>query len=238
MTWSSGFNPGLGMYLGSPCELTCNNKLPHVFCDQISRHCECEKKYPVRLGDEKGCAKRVSVIQNCCIDRKKNNNTKPHVKPAAYGAGSLLDLAGSRCSLLRCCVGFRRGSPSSSHAASLRESRERTLALLSTNMDVAIFVPGHVIEGCSLIGSPPELSGNQARNLSRGTTRLSSGRDISDVIFQQPVRLGDQCFYHETCLFTDQHARCRQINHNAICQCEPGYHTVALQKADQENLLL
>jgi hypothetical protein len=44
------------------------------------------------------------------------------------------------------------------------------------------------------------------------------------------VRLGDQCFYRQTCAFTDQHAICIQINHNAICQCKPGYHTVALQR--------
>jgi hypothetical protein len=44
------------------------------------------------------------------------------------------------------------------------------------------------------------------------------------------VRLGDQCFYRQTCSFTDQHATCIQVNHNAICQCKPGYHTVALQR--------
>ncbi|KAJ9595537.1 hypothetical protein L9F63_013302, partial [Diploptera punctata] len=44
------------------------------------------------------------------------------------------------------------------------------------------------------------------------------------------VRLGDQCFYRQACAFTDQHATCIQINHNAICQCKPGYHTVALQR--------
>ncbi|XP_069675049.1 uncharacterized protein [Periplaneta americana] len=92
----------LGSFLGAPCELTCDSDLPHVFCDQITRHCECEKKYPVKLGAKKGCAK--------------------------------------------------------------------------------------------------------------------------------PVRLGDQCFYRQTCAFTDQHATCIQINHNAVCQCKPGYHTVALQR--------
>ncbi|XP_033610547.1 uncharacterized protein LOC111872356 isoform X2 [Cryptotermes secundus] len=92
----------LGSFLGAPCHLTCDPELPHVFCDQITGHCECEKKYPVKLGAKTGCAK--------------------------------------------------------------------------------------------------------------------------------PVRLGDQCFYRQTCEFTDQHATCIQVNHNAICQCEPGYHTVALQR--------
>ncbi|XP_063216649.1 uncharacterized protein LOC134527680 [Bacillus rossius redtenbacheri] len=92
----------LGTAVGAPCQDSCDSSLPHVFCDHMTGLCECEKKFPVRLGEHKGCAK--------------------------------------------------------------------------------------------------------------------------------PVRLGDQCFYHETCSFTDQHARCRQISHNAICQCEPGYHTVALQR--------
>nr|CAD7451871.1 unnamed protein product [Timema tahoe] len=133
-------------------------------------------------------------------------------------------LAGFRCSLLdclldfaaRCCVGFGRGSPSAGHAASLRESRERTLALLSTNMDgdddildddtlrslcirrrqlvMAIYSIIYALRRrrkCSaLIGSPPEPAGNQTRkiardNISRETSRITSGRTISDVIFQQ-----------------------------------------------------
>ncbi|GFG35572.1 hypothetical protein Cfor_00065 [Coptotermes formosanus] len=92
----------LGSFLGAPCDVTCDPDLPHVFCDQITRHCECDKKYPVKLGAKKGCAK--------------------------------------------------------------------------------------------------------------------------------PVRLGDQCFYRQACAFTDQHATCVQIDHNAICQCKPGYHTVSLQR--------
>ncbi|KAJ4450341.1 hypothetical protein ANN_01761 [Periplaneta americana] len=51
----------LGSFLGAPCELTCDSDLPHVFCDQITRHCECEKKYPVKLGAKKGCAKHWLV---------------------------------------------------------------------------------------------------------------------------------------------------------------------------------
>ncbi|XP_075230547.1 uncharacterized protein LOC142329714 isoform X2 [Lycorma delicatula] len=49
----------------------------------------------------------------------------------------------------------------------------------------------------------------------------------------KPVRLGDQCFYYQTCSFTDQNAACIQIRHNAICQCKPGYHTVTLQRPNK-----
>ncbi|XP_046407469.1 uncharacterized protein LOC124172104 [Ischnura elegans] len=92
----------VGLYLGSPCEVACSPRLPHVVCNTVSRICECDKKYPVRIGPRAGCGK--------------------------------------------------------------------------------------------------------------------------------PLRLGDQCFYERTCSFTDQHASCIQVNHNALCQCKPGYHTVSLQR--------
>ncbi|XP_014603065.1 PREDICTED: uncharacterized protein LOC106786332 isoform X1 [Polistes canadensis] len=91
-----------GQYLGSPCELTCNPDLQHVFCDSITGLCECEKFYPVRLGPSKGCAK--------------------------------------------------------------------------------------------------------------------------------PKRIGEQCFYRATCTFADQHATCTQVQHNAVCDCEEGYHRVTLSR--------
>jgi hypothetical protein len=58
----------LGSYLGAPCELTCDPKLSNVVCDQITRHCKCEKKFPVKLGAKKGCAKReyCIAIRLCC----------------------------------------------------------------------------------------------------------------------------------------------------------------------------
>ncbi|XP_049820438.1 uncharacterized protein LOC126264863 [Aethina tumida] len=43
-------------------------------------------------------------------------------------------------------------------------------------------------------------------------------------------RLGDQCYYKETCQYTDQYSSCIQIHHNAVCQCIDGYHSVSLQK--------
>ncbi|CAG9863775.1 unnamed protein product [Phyllotreta striolata] len=49
----------------------------------------------------------------------------------------------------------------------------------------------------------------------------------------KPKRLGDQCYYKETCQYTDQHASCIQVHHNAICQCENGYHSVSLPKSSR-----
>ncbi|XP_043265948.1 uncharacterized protein LOC122405340 isoform X3 [Colletes gigas] len=95
-----------GQYLGSPCDVSCNPELQHVFCDAITGHCECEKFYPVRLGPSKGCAK--------------------------------------------------------------------------------------------------------------------------------PKRLGEQCFYRATCTFADQHATCIQVQHNAVCDCEEGYHKVALSRPNKK----
>ncbi|KAL0270861.1 UNVERIFIED_CONTAM: hypothetical protein PYX00_008132 [Menopon gallinae] len=46
----------------------------------------------------------------------------------------------------------------------------------------------------------------------------------------KPKQLGDQCFYAQTCSFSDPNAICMQINHNAICQCKPGFHSVALRR--------
>ncbi|KAF4522721.1 hypothetical protein B566_EDAN010927 [Ephemera danica] len=91
-----------GLLLGDACHNSCSSSLQHVFCDEYSHTCECQKKYPVRLTPNIGCAK--------------------------------------------------------------------------------------------------------------------------------PVRLGEQCFYERTCNFNEPHSTCIQIHHNAICQCKPGYHVVALQK--------
>ncbi|XP_046740686.1 uncharacterized protein LOC124408064 isoform X3 [Diprion similis] len=54
-----------GLYLGSPCDLTCNPDLQHVFCDPITAHCECEKFFPVKLGPAKGCAKPKKLGEQC-----------------------------------------------------------------------------------------------------------------------------------------------------------------------------
>ncbi|XP_029049338.1 uncharacterized protein LOC117603910 isoform X2 [Osmia lignaria lignaria] len=95
-----------GQYLGSPCDVSCNPELQHVFCDTVTGHCECEKFYPVRLGPSKGCAK--------------------------------------------------------------------------------------------------------------------------------PKKLGEQCFYRATCTFADQHSTCTQVQHNAVCDCEEGYHRVALSRPNKK----
>ncbi|KAF5275944.1 hypothetical protein FQA39_LY00740 [Lamprigera yunnana] len=46
----------------------------------------------------------------------------------------------------------------------------------------------------------------------------------------KPKRLGEQCYYREACRYSDQHASCVQIHHNAVCQCKSGYHLVSIQK--------
>ncbi|KAF2880593.1 hypothetical protein ILUMI_25574 [Ignelater luminosus] len=46
----------------------------------------------------------------------------------------------------------------------------------------------------------------------------------------KPKRLGEQCYYREACKYSDQHASCIQVHHNAVCQCKSGYHLVSIQK--------
>ncbi|XP_049541948.1 uncharacterized protein LOC125955121 isoform X1 [Anopheles darlingi] len=46
----------------------------------------------------------------------------------------------------------------------------------------------------------------------------------------KPKKLGEQCFYDQTCIYNDEHALCMQIVHNAICQCAPGFHSVSYAK--------
>lgn len=43
-------------------------------------------------------------------------------------------------------------------------------------------------------------------------------------------KLGDQCFYHQTCLHSDANSLCIQTGHNAVCECAAGYHSVSYQK--------
>ncbi|CAH1131602.1 unnamed protein product [Ceutorhynchus assimilis] len=50
----------------------------------------------------------------------------------------------------------------------------------------------------------------------------------------KPKKLGEQCYYHEACEYTDQHASCIQIHHNALCQCQNGYHSVGIQKSSRK----
>ncbi|XP_039749841.1 uncharacterized protein LOC120626391 [Pararge aegeria] len=94
-----------GMYLGSPCEFTCNPSLLHVYCEPRTGSCQCDPKHPVSLGVTTGCAK--------------------------------------------------------------------------------------------------------------------------------PKKLGEQCFYEETCNAFDPHASCVQVNHNAYCQCNSGYHTTSHSRPTQ-----
>ncbi|XP_055624757.1 uncharacterized protein LOC129767661 isoform X2 [Toxorhynchites rutilus septentrionalis] len=46
----------------------------------------------------------------------------------------------------------------------------------------------------------------------------------------KPKKLGEQCFYEQTCLYNDANSLCVQIKHNAICQCAPGFHSVSYSR--------
>ncbi|XP_034940576.1 uncharacterized protein [Chelonus insularis] len=49
----------------------------------------------------------------------------------------------------------------------------------------------------------------------------------------KPKKLGEQCFYRATCTFADQHATCTQVQHNAVCDCDEGYHKVAIARPNK-----
>ncbi|XP_053953512.1 uncharacterized protein LOC128860211 isoform X2 [Anastrepha ludens] len=46
----------------------------------------------------------------------------------------------------------------------------------------------------------------------------------------KPKKLGEQCFYDETCMYNDENSLCVQVRHNAICQCAHGFHSVSHTK--------
>ncbi|XP_073942601.1 uncharacterized protein isoform X3 [Choristoneura fumiferana] len=46
-------------------------------------------------------------------------------------------------------------------------------------------------------------------------------------------KLGEQCFYRQTCRAFDPHASCVQVNHNAFCQCDAGYHSTSHSRPTQ-----
>lgn len=43
-------------------------------------------------------------------------------------------------------------------------------------------------------------------------------------------KLGEQCFYHQTCMYNDENSLCVQVSHNAFCQCADGFHSVSYSK--------
>ncbi|KAL1132438.1 hypothetical protein AAG570_010393, partial [Ranatra chinensis] len=55
----------LGEYLEGPCQDACNPQLLHTYCDQETLRCECELKFPVRLGPTQGCAKPANLGEQC-----------------------------------------------------------------------------------------------------------------------------------------------------------------------------
>ncbi|CAD7005818.1 unnamed protein product [Ceratitis capitata] len=46
----------------------------------------------------------------------------------------------------------------------------------------------------------------------------------------KPKKLGEQCFYDETCMYSDENSLCVQVRHNAMCQCAHGFHSVSHTK--------
>uniref|UniRef100_A0A1A9UFU9 EB domain-containing protein n=1 Tax=Glossina austeni TaxID=7395 RepID=A0A1A9UFU9_GLOAU len=46
----------------------------------------------------------------------------------------------------------------------------------------------------------------------------------------KPKKLGEQCFYDETCQYNDENSLCVQVRHNALCQCASGFHSVSYTK--------
>ncbi|XP_075161486.1 uncharacterized protein LOC142234280 [Haematobia irritans] len=46
----------------------------------------------------------------------------------------------------------------------------------------------------------------------------------------KPKKLGEMCFYDETCQYNDENSLCVQVRHNAMCQCANGYHSVSFNK--------
>lgn len=53
---------------------------------------------------------------------------------------------------------------------------------------------------------------------------------LSNHFFESAKKLGEQCFYDQTCMHNDINSLCIQIRHNALCQCVHGYHSVSYSK--------
>lgn len=117
------------MYIGGPCEKSCDIKLHHVYCDPVTSQCSCEKNFPVTIGRTKGCAK---------------------------GKWNLILLYTSHVPLLH--------------------------------------------------------------------------RINQQILLYTAKKLGEQCFYHQTCLHNDPNSMCVQVKHNALCKCATGYHSVTYSK--------
>lgn len=48
--------------------------------------------------------------------------------------------------------------------------------------------------------------------------------------FSTAKKLGEQCFYHQTCEYNDPKSLCVQIRHNAVCDCAEGFHSVSYSR--------
>lgn len=71
----------------------------------------------------------------------------------------------------------------------------------------------------------------------RNRIEIIKERGVEEKIIK-PVfpakRLGEQCFYRASCTFADQHSTCTQVQHNAVCDCEEGYHRVSLSRPSKK----
>lgn len=52
----------LGLLVGSRCEFTCDKRLHHVYCNPNTDRCECDKKYPVKIGQWMKMRRMVMMI--------------------------------------------------------------------------------------------------------------------------------------------------------------------------------
>ncbi|KAF6203811.1 hypothetical protein GE061_002146 [Apolygus lucorum] len=51
--------------LGGPCDDSCNPEMINVYCAPETRICECQRGFPVQLGNNRGCAKPTSIGDQC-----------------------------------------------------------------------------------------------------------------------------------------------------------------------------
>ncbi|CAH1982281.1 unnamed protein product [Acanthoscelides obtectus] len=75
---------------------------------------------------------------------------------------------------------------------------------------------------------------NKYDSIPKSTTASAIPKTTTTIRSTTPTRLGDQCYYMETCKYTDQHASCIQVHHHAVCQCENGYHSVSIDRPSKK----
>lgn len=53
---------------------------------------------------------------------------------------------------------------------------------------------------------------------------------MTAIVSLSAKKLGEQCFYDQTCQHTDDNSECKQVDHNAMCSCKEEYHEVTHSK--------